>query len=399
MKILHIVPSYLPAHRYGGPIQSVHNLNKWLVKNGAEVTVYTTSVNGKDDLNIPTGESVDLDGVKVIYFKTGVLRGWFYSAAMRKALVKNINNFDLIHITSVFLSASALGAYYARKFNKPYIISPRGSLMAIPLSISAFKKKTYINFLEKRNLENASAIHFTSEEEKKDYSDAGLKLKKAIVLPNGIDMPEEGLVSDGEIMKFKARYNIPTEYKVISCLGRVSRIKGFDVLIPAIHHLKIEGFKIALLIIGGDDDRGYLKEAEQMVKDMHLEKEVVFAGMLSGKEKGIALLSSDFLAQVSDSESFGMAAAEAMSHGLPVLITAGVGLADLVRKEKAGIVVQKSIDEVILGIKNMLQDENNRKKIGENAKNAALKYLLQNGVAKKFIEEYNLLINEHARKK
>ena len=79
MKILHIVPSYIPAYRYGGPIESVHSLNAGLVKNGAEVTVYTTNIDGSNDLNVPVGTSVMIDGVRVFYFKSSFPRAWFYS--------------------------------------------------------------------------------------------------------------------------------------------------------------------------------------------------------------------------------------------------------------------------------------------------------------------------------
>lgn len=108
---------------------------------GVDVTVYTTAVNGPDDLDVPLGVPVDVDGVKVYYFPVKFLRSWFYSPGMHRAIKNNSRDFDLVHITSVFLSASTLGAYYARKFNIPYIISPNGSLMIIPLSISAFKRK------------------------------------------------------------------------------------------------------------------------------------------------------------------------------------------------------------------------------------------------------------------
>ena len=69
MKILHIVPSYFPAYRHGGPILSVHGINKWLVKKGAEVTVYTTNIDGLNELDVPINQLVDVDGVKVYYFK------------------------------------------------------------------------------------------------------------------------------------------------------------------------------------------------------------------------------------------------------------------------------------------------------------------------------------------
>src|SRR4051812_19485414 len=103
MKILHVVPTYLPAYRYGGPIQSIHTLNKWLVRAGAEVTVYTTAIDGPEDLNVPLGEPVDHDGVKVYYFKPGFLRSWFYAPEMARALRTHIREFDIVHATSVFL--------------------------------------------------------------------------------------------------------------------------------------------------------------------------------------------------------------------------------------------------------------------------------------------------------
>ena len=50
---------------------------------------------------------------------------WEYSRDLHFALRHLPEKFDLVHITSVFLSASALGAHYAKKFKKPYVISPR----------------------------------------------------------------------------------------------------------------------------------------------------------------------------------------------------------------------------------------------------------------------------------
>src|SRR5687767_6027187 len=46
MNILQVVPTYLPARRYGGPIESVHGLCKALVARGHDVTVFTTNVDG-----------------------------------------------------------------------------------------------------------------------------------------------------------------------------------------------------------------------------------------------------------------------------------------------------------------------------------------------------------------
>src|SRR6185436_7245641 len=130
MKVLHLIPTYLPAYRSSGVISLVHGLNKWLVRSGAEVTVYTTNADGwRETTDVPVGVPVVIDGVTVFYFKTAFPRRWFYSRALHKKLAATIKDFDVIHITSAFLAISTIGAYYARRFRKPYIVNNHGSFM------------------------------------------------------------------------------------------------------------------------------------------------------------------------------------------------------------------------------------------------------------------------------
>src|SRR3989344_4717681 len=121
MKILHITPAYVPSWKHGGPIISVHTLNKYLARRGVDVTVYTTTINGSENLSVPVGVPVMMDGVRVFYFHPSFPRAWSYSRGLHRMLAKTIQEFDLVHITSVFLAASTLGAYYAKKFRKLYI--------------------------------------------------------------------------------------------------------------------------------------------------------------------------------------------------------------------------------------------------------------------------------------
>ncbi len=106
MKLICISPGYWPAFRHGGPIVSVHGLNKVLVKMGVDVTVYAT--NSFLDGKVPINEEVDVDGVKVIYFdfvkhleflgETGRQFSWQTTKTLRKDLKK----FDTIHICAVW---------------------------------------------------------------------------------------------------------------------------------------------------------------------------------------------------------------------------------------------------------------------------------------------------------
>src|SRR5882724_5080372 len=109
MRILHVVPTYLPATRYGGPIFAVHGLCRALVSRGHDVEVFTTNVDGNGTSDVPVGRPVPLDGVQVHYLPA-TIRRVYYSPAMRTLLHKRAADFDVIHAHSVFLWPTALAA-------------------------------------------------------------------------------------------------------------------------------------------------------------------------------------------------------------------------------------------------------------------------------------------------
>ena len=118
------MPFYYPAFQYGGPIASVHGLNKALVKKNIDVTVYTTT-SGQDKSVLPN-KIYNIDGVKVIYFHS--VSSWFLSFDMAKVLKTTILEFDCIYINGLWNYPATIACYYSRVFNKPYIVAPRGML-------------------------------------------------------------------------------------------------------------------------------------------------------------------------------------------------------------------------------------------------------------------------------
>ena len=118
MKILCVVPVYFPAFQYGGPIASVHNLNKALVEKGIEVTVFTTNagLEGK----VLTNLEIDINGVKVFYFNFFKIfeflgpTGWQFSWSLTVALKNKLKNFDLIYLSAVWNYPTAIAAHYCR---------------------------------------------------------------------------------------------------------------------------------------------------------------------------------------------------------------------------------------------------------------------------------------------
>ncbi|MCL5004510.1 MAG: glycosyltransferase [Patescibacteria group bacterium] len=391
MKILHIVPTYFPAHRQGGPIKSVHEINRGLVKSGVEVVVYTTNMDSSGILNVPLNQEINVNGVKVWYFPI-TFRPWEYSYNLHRSLAKNAKSFDLIHITSVFLSASTLSAYYAKKFRKPYIISPRGNFMQEPLKFSSLKKRIYINLIEKRNLAGASAIHFTIEKEKNDYLKLGLPLKKAIIIPNSVDF--DNVVSAVSANNFTEKFKIPKDRRIVLFMGRLHKIKGLDTLIPAFAEVVKKEPK-AVLVLAGPDENNYRKNLKSQISNLKIDDKVIFTGMLVGDDKIAAYRESDVFVLPSYSENFGMVVAEAMAAGKPVVITKGVGIAKKVEEAGAGLVVEKDAKQVAEAILKILNNSDLAKKIGENGRKLVKTEFSSGKVAEKFMEEYNKILQNY----
>ncbi len=409
MKVLHIVPTYRPAYSIGGPIWSVHALNKWLVKKGVDVTVYTTDIAVEE--RVLLNQEVDIDGVKVWYFpasfpriweywRVGFVpalfpRRWEYSCGMHRALAKNVKHFDLVHITSVFLAASTLGAHYAKKFNKPYIISPRGSIMEPFEKKRRLAKLWYTQFIEQNKLKDADAVHFTVEHEKSEYERYGFPTKQALIIPNGLETDELDVrVKQGF---FRRKFEIPEDKKIVLFLGRLSWKKGLDTLIPAFSRVIEQEPNAILVLAGGDDAKGYRKEVKKLITNSRLRmgENVMLTGMVLGEDKVAAYRGASVFVLSSHSENFGMSVVEAMYSGLPVVVTPQVGIAPHIKQAGAGFVVNKNEEEVARAIIRVLKKPEEAQHMGMQGKSLVKEKFSMESTTNHFFEAYRDIINKH----
>lgn len=236
MKILCVSPTYWPAFEYGGPIQSLHLLNKGLVNNGIEITVYTTNKGQSSDLEV--NKKAKLDGIDIVYFSyinffefLGTT-GWHFSLPLISELKHNLKQYNLVYILSVWNFTSAITAYYCNKYNIPYIISPRGQLYHKVAKIKSWKKIPYYKLVVSKIMKNASAIHYTSEDE---YLDVHKRLKlvcEPIIKPNGISIFEYSrLPVEGSFVEL---YPHLKGKDILLFLGRLSWKKGIDIVIKSL---------------------------------------------------------------------------------------------------------------------------------------------------------------------
>lgn len=351
MRILHVVPSYLPAVRYGGPIYSVHGLAKATAARGHDVHVFTTNVDGGGISDVPVGVPIDRDGVAITYFPCGMGRRIFRSPAMARALASAVADFDVLHLHSVFLWPTAAAARGAQRAGKPYVISPRGMLVAdLIRRKNRLAKTAWIAAVERANLQGAAAIHVTSRIERREIEQLGLSFNRYAEIPNGIDPPPATALNT-------AAGSADDPY--ILSLGRINWKKGLEHLIGA-----LAGVPRIRLVLAGNDEEGHGRTLARIAAQCGVADRVTFAGAVYGPDKWRLIRGATIFAMPSHSENFGNAALEAMACGVPVLLSPGVGLAAEVQAAGAGVVAQPEPAALAAALNEVLADPARREHMG-----------------------------------
>ncbi len=377
MKILQINASYKPAYIYGGPTMSVAKLSEQLVNAGNELTVFTTTANGKYELDVDPNKSILVDGVSVTYFKRITKDHSHLSPGLLIKLWHNVRGFDVVHIHAWWNLVSVFSAFIALTRNVPVVISPRGTL-----SDYSFRNKNSLikilihNFLGKPLLKR-SYLHATSASEK--------KILLNIVKPVGIF----DLANFVKIGKSSIKKQSPGPVLKLLFLSRIEEKKGLDILLHALPRLTTPYH----LTIAGDGDENYISILKNIAHYNHSENNISWIGF-QNENKFDVFSAHDLLVLPSYNENFGNVVIESLSAGTPVLISEHVGLADYVTKNNLGWICQTTSQSVSDAINAIAADGMDRlATISLNAPSIIHQDFDDDQLIKKYINMYQQIIN------
>jgi glycosyltransferase involved in cell wall biosynthesis len=385
LRILHVVSAYYPAVRYGGPIRSVHGLAAALARQGHDVHVYTTNVDGDSLLDVPVDRPVLLDGVKVHYFPVPALKRLWWSPALERQLRDSIAGFDVVHIHAIFLLPMRAAARAAARAGIPYVVSPRGMLIReLIYRKSRWVKTAWINLVERTTLAAAAAVHVTADVEGREFRALGLPYRRIVCIPNGVEFPAEHTsLEHGPFATLPERF--------VLFLSRINWKKGLDRLITA-----WQWVPDLPLVIAGNDDENYRPRLEELAKSVGVADRVIFLGPVSDAHKWALYERAQLFVLPSYSEKFGNVVAEAMAMGCPTLVTPEVGIAPLLEATGAGKVVSGEPRELAATIARLLADPAARLEMGRRGAEAARSRLSWPGIAADAERLYREMLRQKA---
>ncbi len=366
MRVLHIIPSVSAVR--GGPSQAVLEIVSALRKLGLDAEIAATNDDGPGLLDVPFGKAMEYRGAPVRFFprwspKSRALREFALSVSMTRWMWQHIPDYDLIHVHAMFSHACTAGMAIARWHGKPYINRPLGLLCKWSLKQSAARKKAFLALIERANLNHAAGLEFTAEQEMDEARPLGLTAP-GFVLPFGLHLP---VMIPNARGKLRDKLGLSADMPLVLFLSRIHPKKGLDLLIDALQSLASRRFHV---VIAGAGDADYENQIKNQVEAGPLKGRVHFVGFAKGETKDLLLQGADVFALTSHSESFAIAAMEALAAGTPVLLTPGVPVAALAARFDAGWVCDLDQGSMLKAAAAMLDSISDTKIMTERADRA-----------------------------
>jgi len=266
------------------------------------------------------------------YLGTRGMPKWHNAWRLGQWLKRSLQDIDLVHIHGVTDWHFVVAVWACRRWKVPFVVTPHGGLFPAALAerrSSALKKGFYLQIVLRWLLPRSAAVISTSQHEARIFESLGKKLD-VVVCPPAVEVPSTPAVirDSGEALK---------SLRVLF-LGRIQPIKSLSTLFEAIAILRDRDLEVRLELVGeGESD--HIQALRDTSSRLGIEDLIVWHGYLKGTAKAAVLERADVVALPSLSENFGFSAAEAMAQGRPVVVSDGVGLADVVERHEAGSVV------------------------------------------------------------
>ena len=355
LRTLHVIPSV--ALSDGGPSRAIGLMEEALAAAGVNMEVATTDYDGPGR-RLPgpfDDQGLLARGAVPPVRRHFPLLTHFYktSPALARWLWRHVTDYDVVHIHALFSFSSLMAAWAARWHGVPYVVRPLGTLTHYGVTQRRpFIKRLSLRWLEGPILQHAAAVHFTAAAEQDEAMRLGLPLRPVVIPLAVATLPPPD--TDGLLARFPA---LATPGYLLF-LSRLDPKKNLESLLKALVRLTL-AHPTLHLAVAGDGDPAYVTQLQALAQTLGVAERVTWTGFVDAGLKSAVLSRASVFVLPSFSENFGIAAAEALSAGLPCVLGQGVAIAEAVQAAGAGVSVAPTVEAVASGIETLLRTADN----------------------------------------
>ena len=358
LRVMHIIDSVNPAQ--GGPVQA---LLQTLENLGNLQHIETICLDAPDSTWLK-----DFPGI--VHPMGRVFKKYGYTPRLIPWIKENAKRFDVAVIHGLWNHASVGGGFACHKAKLPYVVFAHGMMgpwFKKTQPLKHFLKQLFWLF-QGRVLHHAQEVLFTCEEEKRLAADSfwGYTYNPKVVAFGAVDGNQ--LILNGN---YNQIYDLLPELNnkpYLLYLSRIHEIKGCDLLLEAF--AKSVKRSELHLIIAGPGEANLVAELKCMSERLGIADKVHWPGMLKNELKLSAFIQAEAFVLFSHHENFGIAVAEALSFGKPVLISDQVNIWREITDGKAGISGKNTIKGATEVIEKWaFLTGNDKQQMGLNARN------------------------------
>lgn len=312
IQILILVPQYLPGFNAGGPIRSISNM----VQSLGDEFIFKIITSDRDLYSLQPFSNIS-PNIWMKVTKSEILYsspGYLSIRNIYKLLIDT--KYDLLYLNSFFhliFSIIPLIIFkMAIKDKKPVLLAPRGEFSPGALSFKKIKKMIYIHFFKFVRLYNNIFWQASTEFEKNDILNIfNINQKDRIYIAPNIPLK----IKSKNLNNFHKK---KPGYLKIVFLSRISPKKNIDGALRILKGMKGE---IKFDIYGPIGDEFYWKECLSIVDQLESNIGVTYRGPVNHEQVKDILPSYDLFLLPTRGENFGHVIIEALSSGLPVIIS------------------------------------------------------------------------------
>ncbi len=354
MKIGVFTDTYIPE--INGVVTVLQMMIKELKRAGHEVYVFYPGHPGGD-------------GIDTGVYRFPSLRFFFYKGIrvaipFNRGAFRRIPQLDIIHShTPGPLGLLALSA--SVRYHIPHVHTYHGLYVDYRRYLPRAIRPTrgMVKSVSRLLCNRCTAIIAPSDQMKRELGSYGVR-RPIYALPFGVDEEE----FSHEIGRdFRRELNLPTE-DLLLFAGRLGAEKNIDFLLRSFNQLLPSNPNARLIIAGDGPQRSFLG---QYAENLGIAPYVFFTGSLKRSDLIDLYKQATLFVFASKTETQGLVVVEAMMAGAAVVALGIMGPKDIITSGETGILVGENEEDFAQACDKLLQDENERHKLGIAARNWA----------------------------